>query len=130
MLVPVKRGEGMIPGPCPAPGDTGVFRERGGAEGIRRVEGKARGRTREQGVTKAGTSLTMLPPLIYLPAKLEFTASKEIVCFPMPCLFNQQRYSASNQRTHCKFGCHQPPKQKSAVSSMINKVTGPKPCYN
>ena len=50
-------------GPCPAHGDTSVFRERGGAEGICRVESAATGQTREQGVTKAGTSQTMLPPL-------------------------------------------------------------------
>ena len=61
MLVPVKRGEGMIPGPCPAPGDTGVFRERGGAEGIRRVESETTGRTTETSITKAGTSVMMLP---------------------------------------------------------------------
>ena len=48
---------------CPAPGDTSVFRERGGAEGIRRVEIAATGQTREQGMTKAGTSATMLPPV-------------------------------------------------------------------
>ena len=55
----------MASGPCPAPGDTGVFRERGGAEGIRRMEGKATGRTTETGMTKAGTSATMLPPLLF-----------------------------------------------------------------
>ena len=52
----------MASGPCPAHGDTGVFRERGGAEGIRRVESKTGGRTTEKGMTKAGTSQTMLPP--------------------------------------------------------------------
>ena len=41
-----------------------VARKRGRAAGIRRVESKAAGRTREQGITKAGASVTMLPPAV------------------------------------------------------------------
>ena len=39
-----------------------VYRRFSTEQGIRRVESKAAGRTREQGITKAGASATMLPP--------------------------------------------------------------------
>ena len=42
-----------------------AFFESEGATRIRRVEGKAGGRTAETGMTKAGTSATMLPPLLH-----------------------------------------------------------------
>ena len=42
------------------------FESEEGQREYRRVESKAPGRTREQDITKAGTSITMLPPLQFL----------------------------------------------------------------
>ena len=41
-----------------------VYRRFNMEQEIRRAESKAAGRTREQGITKAGTSVTMLPPAV------------------------------------------------------------------
>lgn len=43
-----------------------VYRRFNMEQGIRRAESKAAGRTREQGITEAGTSATMLLPYLLL----------------------------------------------------------------
>ena len=72
------------PRPCPAPGDTGVFRERGRATGICRVESKTgKGQSKTELTHKAGASQTMFPPLFpaTVPVAGKFVDATKPTCY-------------------------------------------------